>query len=1325
MKTKKRFKDYFILISFLICSAIVTLNSVTIEANDQDASQNNLKVSQVETLLSNSLYATDSDMYLNEFIEAELLTPTFTNVNVGDEITVKYNVQIPDLYEIEPKKYDEVVILVDISKYMYGEKWKGVKEFFVNYFDSALVSKDLKLGIIPYIQSPFDTQCDHQHSVNSLMDLSDEKNVMLIAEVFEQGCIIPKEYDGHVAIDWSLKKATELLETGFQQEKNQAIIIVSSGSTVIDDQNNIVNFNKYEHDVFTIEINDSSKPALSVSAADLHAMIQGKDSNFISVNSNPVNVIDALSSVIRNVTTAPNQNRQMLNSNLGTELNELDELVLAIDVSSHMFDEKWTAIREFFSEYFRYSSKINDLSLGIVPIFDGRNIDPENRFDKLLYLSNENLNGKENINKIQRAFSTNYFYADRYNSQRNIGVSLKRIEGLQPKNETKKQGVLFISSGEYNVYDFSEIDSFAKLGYEIITLDISKEKQSQSQSSAIKIHERLGGSNSNYYLVDVNEQPTVLETLNQIFGVNKTPDTSIPGENPIKDVELRFDLGDKFEVVDGLESKGDTYIYPIGELKFKVEGGKYIYEPIEVEFTVKVKEVERTFTFNSAQLAYKYGSETFTIQDISKPIFSTVDSGGITIQVNDSSGNLDHSYNSANKLIDDQILNRFGQQYNLYGDSFANIKLEGDHLNHIEYQVIQSNQTPDFPQDNWTPYTVGKDGIINEDIDLEHQGFLTQKSYNVSHMPTLTGNAQWSNRDLVFQTPFDEVKYKPTTVATTKDEYVTRVEYIDENGGTQVRWETNSIFTENQTISREYKEATKSWGYFKAPKTGYYEFKTYTDDGMKATLTLEDESQFTIIDAFYPKGAGNGSVSSSRVYLEEGKFYPIYIEYFNWGGDAAFKYEYRVSQNANTQTPPNTKFESIPSDAFYPSKSKNPGEGSNNIFVGQSGIKIPNEIGRYYILYKAGTSDEDGSNFEETFRGIYGPFNVEDRFQLTRSVVDSEAIYKQGDIVSFKYIIQPRDILITDLYKTESALNGPIAEQLVVTNALFKDTLPAGLTIEKLISTDITNHVINVDVNGNVSISGPINHDIVYTLKRDPDNLANSKYEAKPITIFIEVQATDYGEFNFTSRAGALSYNDVTLEDNKLGATKDSFFGETLLEIEQSSEIIKHGLFTNGSGTDFIEEISPVTKVVKEMNYTFGVTMDIKASTSSFIIEIPRYIQNATVMLKDSTISLYELTDSGTVNKTTRQLIPSSNVLTKTDLTQIMSNVEESLISLEKGKKYLLTYDLSFTESIGLSAYTSTIDVLGKVDVTHKEIRLELLQNDNNLEDKLYLPDLL
>ena len=781
---------------------------------------------------------------------------------------------------------------------------------------------------------------------------------------------------------------------------------------------------------------------------------------------------------------------------------------------------------------------------------------------------------------------------------------------------------------------------------------------------------------------------------------------------------------------------------PTIQYTYNSSTSRYESEPFTLSFEVRADAIGEQLTFSSPnQMTYVDMFGRQLTQALNTPIFNVRADYEINIQVNDSAGDLNHTYHSFDALEQDQVMNEFSKSaYNLYGDAFANISFKGNTLNHLKYQIVKSDTTPNYPKAGWNDLVTGQ--TINDDIDFENQGNLTQKSYNVNHMPTLENMDAWKNPELVFKTSYDETKIKPTTcLATTPDEYVTEVNYTTNEGVQASRWETNCMFTTNQKIGNTYKEATKSWGYFKAFQTGWYEFKTFSDDGMRATLTIKtSKTPFIIIDEFEPRSAGNGVLSEGRVYLEEGEFYPLYIEYFNWGGSAAFSYMYRVSESETGAF--SGDFKSLPGDALYPSKSKEPGESGNNSFTGNEGVKFPDEIGRYYVLYQAGESQLTAEGTVETpfsepmVQGMYGPFNVEGRFDVAR-LFEGDQDYQVLEEVILNYQITPRPINVTDLYKTEEELNKPLKEQLTVTNLRLHDTLPSQFEfIDVLTSAYVP--AINQTEEGLTTVEGPLETSVQYTLqKEDEANRKTYYYAADPFTVSIKLKVVEKGQAEFNAKSGVFIYNDVTLDVNTDGPHKESFIEKTDLVTQGRSYVAKQGFFTNDKAR-FIDEIETFNEniipdeqvgrdVVLDATYYQATEFSIQSEYTVAQITIPKTVDDVKVQLPKAggyfdTPALYPIVDDELDTSDENRIL-----LQLTETSEVFTLSSEDAV-LESGTNYVAVYPLQFSSVTNLQENIKPVRIQVTATVAFDRSRyvLDVLTTPVDKEESsdYYLPDL-
>ena len=279
----------------------------------------------------------------------------------------------------------------------------------------------------------------------------------------------------------------------------------------------------------------------------------------------------------------------------------------------------------------------------------------------------------------------------------------------------------------------------------------------------------------------------------------------------------------------------------------------------------------------------------------------------------------------------------------------------------------------------------------------------------------------------------------------------------------------NKIFYDEMDIGGEcalrypgfqYKEADKYWGYIKPKESGWYLFGTYSDDGSRFSITKDgkiyelSKSNFGLNNDwgywYIGQERSNFKVHGSSFYssftpihLDKDKYYPIQLEYFNWGGNGCFKLGYcRIDNYENNENAQNVlgalskvvqnenykydkDFKSIfqqnskhyindniinkylndiqwigslgkNEEAFtlYPSKSNEPADIADEVFEGKSGVKFPKENGVYTIHYKIITrekgDEKPGKVINDNVQsGEYGKFEVKDLLDTSISVVGS------------------------------------------------------------------------------------------------------------------------------------------------------------------------------------------------------------------------------------------------------------------------------------------------------------------------------------------------
>jgi VCBS repeat-containing protein len=484
---------------------------------------------------------------------------------------------------------------------------------------------------------------------------------------------------------------------------------------------------------------------------------------------------------------------------------------------------------------------------------------------------------------------------------------------------------------------------------------------------------------------------------------------------------------------------------------------------------------------------------------------SNVDLPEVTMKVRDATGTKD-TYEVTKQNFDkrtDKILN---PSIVLKGKAFADINVKGKDVDFFEYQFINTSDAPQtLPTKDWHPINLNGE-VINEDVVTEKQGYLNQRSYDVSDgigsgagVSISQANAQyWSDSKKVFKNPVQGTTYKAASYSTSTAAYGGWKNYLKPNGVLGRIWATNSIFidrTKKLSFGNDYREASKFWGYIKVDQTGNYKFGAYSDDGSKGYITANGETK-DFVNMFGLQGTRFGT-TNNIYHLEAGKYYPIHLEYFNWGGKASFELHY--SKNGLSWT-------RIPQNWFYPSKNLSPGEYDTTIFTGSKGVKFPSESGDYYIAFRTG---KDG---ESTRKGLYGPFTINGKtpMSLSKSIVNiPQNRVPEKDTFQVEYTIIPSDMIPRSTFKNP---NGTYKQQIFLENIKLQDEYPSS---------------INIVSNSNNEI-----HQIEKNFPRIVYNLVtkNSKqvYSAQPISIRVSLSTKNVGTYTLSASGNSIiSFTDL------------------------------------------------------------------------------------------------------------------------------------------------------------------------------------------------------
>lgn len=485
----------------------------------------------------------------------------------------------------------------------------------------------------------------------------------------------------------------------------------------------------------------------------------------------------------------------------------------------------------------------------------------------------------------------------------------------------------------------------------------------------------------------------------------------------------------------------------------------------------------------------------------------------------------------------------------------------------------------------------------------------------------------------------------------------------------------NKIFYDQMDIGREcdlrypgfeYKEADKYWGYIKPKESGWYLFGTYSDDGSRFSITKDgktyelSKSEFGLnksennrwhIDEISSNFKVHGSSfysSFTPIHLDKDKYYPIQLEYFNWGGNGCFKLGYcRIDNYENNENAQNVlgalskvvqnenykydkDFKSIfqqnskhyindniinkylndiqcigssgkNEEAFtlYPSKSNEPADIADEVFEGKSGVKFPKENGVYKIHYeiitrkKGDEKPREGTNGTILQSGEYGKFEVKDLLDTSISVVGSnnqKEIYLNEEAKAV-YKMNPNEIKAEDIIRDGRSF----PKEIKLTEIKIDGMLPSGMKFDENNNPSIN---LGTEINGERKFSTDKLTDITYTLE-------NGVYKGSELSKNVNVNIESNGPFEFKSSENKVGFK-LNYEYKITNPMFEEFKG-TSVSASEPTKIEKFGIL-DSSSSDNIKDSREGVQVVNGIPLKIAILADVKSPNS--IIDLGFNSQN-------------------------------------------------------------------------------------------------------------------
>lgn len=665
-----------------------------------------------------------------------------------------------------------------------------------------------------------------------------------------------------------------------------------------------------------------------------------------------------------------------------------------------------------------------------------------------------------------------------------------------------------------------------------------------------------------------------------------------------------------------------------------------------------------------------------------------------TIDINDSRGKVGNTYNSSKNNIN---VGKSTEATEIFGQGYADIKVKGIGDKKKEYYFKYNFVDEDNNSIKSGTLPLHSDGnIINtSDVDIGKEGNLNAMFYENLISDTDKTEKTWTDRNKLFQKSKGKSEILPATISRDRN--------------------LNSIFFDSYNhmgipLGSNYVEINKYWGYIQPKQSGWYILGAYADDGVRAWITTDnkkidftknnwgidlvgyedwsDENDKGIVylkPNFSPHRPTYYS-SFEPVYLDKNMYYPIYVEYYNYGGSGAFELNYNyygdtepkdirktneqinyIIKNYNNdymlkykledynnqlgKFKENIKFmENGSGFKFYPSKNTTPGEIASATFSGEHNLMLPFSKKPYKITYEV--IEKSNNNEKSVLKGEYGYFKNNEIFEATIS--SDENIYP-GKEFTLNYNITPKEIPFNEGDKESISVNS-----INITGKLPDDI--------KLVTDDVENSEYKIYKN----------EDSKFTISfKKPMNFKHngSKYvfdgRDKKISIPIKVKAS----YNIRPNKDGININPAeNILSYKCGDSDElitQYFNGKLDIKNNPSTIESIGLldYDNKTNKSIINETA--NNIAGGIPSKVAVEVDAKSPETSVILKIDKGT------IDDKTLKLYEVDENNNIISTKID-IGENNIKTDDDGKSIKINLNDILNKNNfVEKKYVIVSEIT------------------------------------------------
>lgn len=684
-----------------------------------------------------------------------------------------------------------------------------------------------------------------------------------------------------------------------------------------------------------------------------------------------------------------------------------------------------------------------------------------------------------------------------------------------------------------------------------------------------------------------------------------------------------------------------------------------------------------------------------------------------TIDIKDSRGKVGNTYNSSKSNVN---LGKSTEATEIFGQGYADIKVKGIGDKKKEYYFKYNFIDEDNNSIKSGTLPLHSDGnIINtSDVDIGKEGNLNVMFYENLIPSGDRTEKTWTDRNKLFQKSKGKSEILPATISHYKN--------------------SNSIFFDSVNnkgldFGKYYSAINKYWGYIQPEKSGWYVLGAYADDGVRAWITTDKKIDFTdnnfgisLVNYQDPNDQSDKGIvylrsnfsphrptyysSFNPIYLENDKYYPIYVEYYNYEESGAFELNYNYYGNTKPTdiTETNEEINNIIKSyngynilkyklktydkqlgdfkkniefmqqgsgfKFYPSKNTTPGEISSATFSGEHNLMLPFSKKPYKITYEV--IEKSNNSEKSVLKGEYGYFKNNEIFEATIS--SDENIYP-GKEFTLNYNIAPREIPFNEGDK----------ESISVNSINITGKLPGDI---KLLTDNVENSeykiYVNEDSKFTISLKKPMN------FKHN-----GSKYifdgRDKKISIPIKVKAS----YNIRPNKEGININpSENILSYKCGDSDDlitqHFTGK--LDIKNNpSTIEKIGLLDYDSNTNKSVINENANNIAGGIPSKVAVEVDAKSPETSVILKIDKGTIN------HKTLKLYELDENNNItsNKIT---IGEGDIRTDDNGKSIKINLnniinENNFVE----KKYVIIYEIT-TPKVETKENSQSLNVTASIE---------------------------